>query len=651
MNRLDEKFHRIDAKAMTELMDLLSMQLNLGAGIQISGDSGSGKSNLGEQMFIRNFEQGIPSAYFDPHGDSVNKIHKILLEKSRSRTARKLIFLRPSDLTTAFGFNPLYTTHNPVEEPVAYAAQVNKRVETTAKIIFSLFGESNFEGRTKLRQYLTLWLKLLAQSKLTLADATFLADPDSPVYRQLVDLAPDPKSKFKLEKLVGQKQSEVNAEIGSTESRVMPVLDHPVCQMMFSRRENNIDFRWLIDNDYSLLVDLSMSSEVNGKEFPDALTEEVQQLICNLMLTQYLDTVLSIPLEKRRQRLLFIDELPVFESSAPILMKACTEIRKFLTKFVFMHQGSTRFQGGHDNEFLQAISKMCTANVFFAHSGDDADYFASPFARQLYDMHEIKYEHWADQEFSLDPEIIELLATSESSSTQESKSRSTGSSSQTTTSQGDAQRRQESALDTPYATDSRNKSDSLTSTESNQSSSSTTSANSVTRSQALKSRSEVRRVLQSVQFASADEQAIDVTNLMAEQLPGECMVQVKGMGILRAKTELTSIKFPNLKSRLKRYVAEFFDKQKQLPWFSDANEEYRNRLQFVDSIAGYLGRLIEERKQRSNPRLDHVDLGKELSANQPAIEGSIDNTANGSNDREDQKSKGKHDPDSYEGDF
>ena len=646
MSKINEKFKRVDAKTMTELMDLLCKQLNLGAGIQISGDSGSGKSNLGEQMFIQNFERGVPSAYFDPHGDSVNKIHKILLEKSRSRVQKKLIFLRPADLTTAFGFNPLYTTHNPVEEPVAYAAQINKRVETTAKVIFSLFGESNFEGRTKLRQYLTLWLKLLAQSKLTLADATFLADPDSPVYRQLVELAPDPKSKFKLEKLMGQKPSEVAAEIGSTESRVMPVLDHPVCQMMFSRRENNIDFRWIIENDYSLLVDLSTSSEVDGIEYPDALTEEVQQLICNLMLTQYLDTVLSIPLKKRKQRLLFIDELPVFESSAPILMKACTEVRKFLTKFVFMHQGSTRFPNGHDNEFLQAICKMCTANIFFAHSGDDAEYFASPFARKLYNMHEVKYEHWGDREFSLDPEIIELLGSNESTSTQESTSLTKGTANQNTRSKGDAQKRQESALDTPYATDSRNESDSFSSNESSQSGKSTTRSSSTTRSQTLKSRSEVRRVLESVQFASADEQAIEVTNWMADQSPGECMVQVKGVGILRAKTELTSLKFPNLTSRLERYVADFFENQKKLPWFSDANEEYLRRIGFVESISDYLSGLIEERKRHVNPRLDESEIDAEL-----LIEGKVERSTESIVSTHTEEPKGKFDPESYDWDF
>ncbi len=60
-----------------EFVDLfheILLNPNQGAGIDVSGASGSGKSNLMEWAAIESMKLGIPILVIDPHGDSARRI-------------------------------------------------------------------------------------------------------------------------------------------------------------------------------------------------------------------------------------------------------------------------------------------------------------------------------------------------------------------------------------------------------------------------------------------------------------------------------------------------------------------------------------------------------------------------------------------------
>ena len=111
-----------------------------------------------------------------------------------------------------------------------------------------------------------------------------------------------------------------------------------------------LHFEEIYRKDQSLIINL---------ECGQTLTKEVQRMLANLILTQYLGVVMSTPLHLRKKRFCLIDELPVFsESCGPLLEEMCRQIRKFQTSFVFMHQGSSGFpMRQQDPFFLKAAAK------------------------------------------------------------------------------------------------------------------------------------------------------------------------------------------------------------------------------------------------------------------------------------------------------
>src|SRR5438874_11659399 len=72
-----------------------------GAGVQISGDSGSGKSNALEVILDRLAR--VPTAgllFIDPHGSSARKLRRMMLSAGRS-VAHRLVYIHPAAIEDA----------------------------------------------------------------------------------------------------------------------------------------------------------------------------------------------------------------------------------------------------------------------------------------------------------------------------------------------------------------------------------------------------------------------------------------------------------------------------------------------------------------------------------------------------------------------
>jgi hypothetical protein len=170
-------------------------------------------------------------------------------------------------------------------------------------------------------------------------------------------------------------------------------------------------------------------------------------------------------------------------------------------------------------------------------------------------------------------------------------------------------------------------------------------------SQALKGRAETRKVLQSVNFKTSDEQLIETVNHVEMQRTGEAVVIVKGVGIVRAQVPEVKLSFPKLQNTLSRYVNEFMKSQLSLPWFSDANEAYRQRLEFEASISAHLQSLIKEKNERVNPRLEGPSSTLTFPGQAVELPSIPKDESPEMPTTKSKPTKSQHDPEEYDGDF
>ncbi len=567
------RVRRLRRDQFGRLLEAAVLDDNMGAGLQISGTSGSGKSNIAEWLAVRMHARGLPFLYFDPHGNSARKILRMCLDLPPSQRRRVLYvcFTDPEHVTC---INPLAVPQLGQPEYV-YESQLRVRVEHTAQVIFSLFGEGavGFASRTLLRKWLTRWLTTLARSRLTLADALLLADPKQPIYEQLLRLVPDDLARQQMESLITLKTSELEAEIGSARNRLMGVLDHPVSQTVFSGRENVLDFGAIYKAGVSVIFDFDKG---------DLLTDDAQQLIANLALNQYLATVLATPEHQRRRRLCFVDELAVFASSAPLLQPMCTEIRKFKTKFAFLHQGSARFPDRHENEFLNTITDMCRLQLFFRHAAADAQFFGKQVSLATWGQPQIKHIQRVPQQFTVGHDLVELTDTSQGTSdgdtigTSDASASGTqeGTSSQLTDTLGAAVNRAENATTnssssstSKASSEGRQSGTSSTQTRTTSDSRTTTRSQSRTVKQQLLPRIITKDIVTSVQFSTPEEIDRDHAGTIVQFGTGEAYLLIGGLGTFIGQAPLAV----DVLARTPRYAArrlqEFFAEQWQRPEF------------------------------------------------------------------------------------
>jgi hypothetical protein len=474
------------------------------------------------------------------------------------------------------------------------------QVELAANIILGAVGESaiGFAQRPVLRKWITRWLWLLWRSKLTLADAGMLIDPQNPVYDLLIQLAPYEMARHQMESLPGMRAAELEAEIGSARNRIANVLEHPAAEVLLSRRKNTIDFRKLYDDETSVIVDLDRAG---------ILSEEVQRLICNIVLNQYLAVVLSTPEPLRRRRLCMIDELPVFnESCGPLLERMCTEIRKYKTSFMFLHQGGARFPGRTENEFLLTILDMCRVKVFFRHNVD-AEFFGKLVALSAHGKPRIKHVQTSIQQLTVGQEIVQLIDHGEGTSDMTGQTTTEG----TTDTQGDSSAVSNALSQAVKNVDSRTKTDGTTKTSNNSSAVSkakatqqtTTRTTNKTVKQTLVPILRTDEVVSSLQFFTKEEIEWAAGAVIKELKTGEAVVMVDGMGIWQTQTPEAKEPFGHAPKFAAQKLADWWAKIVKRPEFASPTAIQDERKEFLACL------LKELRKLSSQQSWDRIADG------------------------------------------
>lgn len=564
---------------------------NMGAGIMASGVSGSGKTNIAEWAFLEHVKDGLPALWFCPHGDSAKKLRRQIVMLP-SKVQQKVIYIRASDLRRIASLRPLHVDRNGMNE-FEYRARVMNRVGHMRHLLLASVGEgdSGVVGKPLLRKWTTTLLTIGAMSGLNVADLVHLLNVNSPVFKLLTELCPDMVSRAQLAELPEMRPSDREFEISSTRSRLMALLENVAVQMILGRTDNNVlNMNNVIDSGTSIIFDLATES---------MLSAEDQRMIANLYLSEFLNAVMERPAESRADYLCVLDELPVFDLSAPLINRALTEIRKFRTKFWFSFQGSSRFPGRQENEFLNNIISQCRVHLYLQHGAGDAKFFAQELSLASFDPLRIKHEQKTPQQFLDHHEIIKLTdhGVSESEKTSQGSSDTAGNSRQSTignTRGHSTSIREQIGRLNEVVTEASNG----TRTESDSAGSSTSHTDNYSTSIGRgRSRTEKESVLPvyrtdmittSVQFFSSEEWNLMTASAMTKFRPGECAFYVRGIGSCWGKLPLSVDRLARTPKSAARRIAAHDEILMAIPWYATPEEIVANRQQFLNALLNQL---------------------------------------------------------------
>ena len=511
-----------------------------GAGVQISGDSGSGKSNALEVILERIARTQAGLLFIDPHGTSAKKLRRMILNAGPS-VAKRLVYIHPAsveDTTQKLAtINPLFVPGVP--GTLRWKARLAVVVDIVGKILLAAWGETDFSSKPILFKNVTRILTTLAYTGLSLADAKLFLDLLSPAYRPLVQACPDLIARNEMDELPDLRVSDRLAQIESAKNRFLGLLSNPVFEAMVGRSDGALDFQRLYDERALVIVNLELGGVLRPMD---------QEILANLFLTLAVFTILNAPAERRYPYFLALDELPVFASSFELLEWLSGQTRKFLARLVVCHQGVNRFPDRGEDRLLHAITSQCRSHLFFRHGSPvDAEFFGRILALPEYTAKIPKHIQTTPMQFQVGHRLVVLTDESEGLSESSGTSDTSGTTDTTTNSTGDGDafsdgRTLREAVECARS-EVRNRSSSRAASNASGSQRSATSSqsqgrtHSVTRKQSLVPIIETRSIVTGIQFYSKEELEAEKASGLTKLKTGEALLYITG-------TPAVPVKFP-----------------------------------------------------------------------------------------------------------
>jgi len=369
-------------------------------GIQISADSGAGKSNLMAALMLAAIRLGYPMFLFDPHGDLARLMRSILVRFGDS-IRRRLYCITPSDTSVVNPINPAFIDADGVDDHTREARR-SMKCSHVARIILYAWGERDFNAKPLLFKWLNRYVKLVSQLGLSLADIRHFLDVGSPIYHGLVRAVPDLMARIELEELADMRPDLREGFIASTKNRLLGCFGNPVVEATLGRTDKRVlNFRQLIQEGAIVLVNLEQGA---------VLSEEDREIIANLILNELLFAIYTTPEEERVPSFSFFDELPVFSSCAEQITSALRQVRKFKHRFVCAHQGTQFFHEKTEDTLLNALIGQCGTHFYMRHINPvDAKFFAEVLSLPSYDPEKVKNVITQQQQYQDGHEIVTLV--------------------------------------------------------------------------------------------------------------------------------------------------------------------------------------------------------------------------------------------------
>lgn len=573
------------------------------AGIALTGDSGTGKSNTMNVLMDALARQDVGLTLLDPHGDLAQDFEHSCSALPRRLRERCQVF-RPSDLSRMVSLNPLYVP-DPGDNWLRWRARIASKVSQVARILLYAWGERDFNGKPVLFKWLTRVLTTMATAGMTLSDARHFFQVGGDVYQALANAAPDVLARVEMNDLIEMRPREREDLIASTKNRLLGFLENPVVELALGHPHSWIEPSTMIREGWITIVSLERGG---------VLREEDQEIFANLWLSELLNAAYDLPRHERTPHVVFLDELPVFGSSFDVLTRALAQVRKFKIRFVAGFQGSQLFPDRTEDRLLNALISQCRTTVVFRHKNPvDAKFFGElvtlpvldPLAekhrltqtQQYQDGNDVAFltdesDNWSDAEQSGGSQSD---AQSDTATDTTASNRSTGTSDTTTKNERalseavSRARSDQTGSSTSRATSSGN-----TRTDSASWSNTNTRGGGRTRKMTLAPRLRWREIVTSIQFFSPEEQVAYGARDVTRQATGEAVVYTAGAAPMHVRFPLARGPFARTPKFAAKQLQSLRTVIASLPLFATPAQIVAERREFERRLITHLGQLAIE---------------------------------------------------------
>jgi type IV secretory pathway TraG/TraD family ATPase VirD4 len=295
----------------------------------IIGKTGMGKTSLILNMALNDIYNGSGICLIDPHGDMIES----LLDYIPSERINDVIYFNPADINYPVALNVL-ENKEPERRHLVVAGLIS--------VFRKLYGEY-WQHRQEHILRNTILALLDYPSDKTLLDIYQMLS-DWRFRKQIVEKIQDPivrtfwKNEFS--KYVYQFKGEALAPI---QNKLGAFLSTPLIRNIVGQPKSKIDFRWVMDNQKILLVNLA-----KGR-----IGEDNSSFLGSLIITKLQLAAISridIPEEQRKDFYLFVDEFQNFVSTETF-EGILSEARKYRLCLTLAHQ----YIGQLDEDLTKAI--------------------------------------------------------------------------------------------------------------------------------------------------------------------------------------------------------------------------------------------------------------------------------------------------------
>ncbi len=302
------------------------------------------------------------------------------------RVRRRVLDVKLCDLRRGVSINPLAVPGQRSDNH-AYRARRATKVSHVRQILLGAWGEGEqgIVSRPQLAKLTDVYLNTLADCGLTIPDVELFFDVGQPEYQALARSAADLMAQVELELLADLRPRDREELIASTKNRFHGILQNSiVCTTLGCvDPERVLDMRRVIREGTILIINLERGG---------VLRDEDVQIFANLFLHEILFAVFSMPRHERVPYFLILDELPDFQSCAPLLLRALRHVRKYKLRLVGAHQGTQFFGERTQDRLLHALVAQCRLHYYFQHADPvDAKFFGEVIKLPLLDGRRVKH--------------------------------------------------------------------------------------------------------------------------------------------------------------------------------------------------------------------------------------------------------------------
>jgi len=323
--------------------------------VYIVGKTGVGKSTLLENMVISDIRTGKGVAFFDPHGESAEK----LLDFVPEERLNDVIYFDPSDLENPIAFNPMEQVDTEFRHLVASGIMG----------VFKKIWPDAWSARMEYILNNTILALLEYPDSTILGIMRMFSEPN---YRKkIVDNLKDPVIRaFWVNEFSKYTQRLETEALAAIQNKVGQFISNPLIRNIMGQPRSTINMREIMDGGKILIVNLS-----KGK-----IGEDNSRLLGAMMISRLQLAAMSrvdVPEEKRRDFFLYVDEFQNFatESFANIL----SEARKYRLGLILAHQYISQLVDADNTKVRDAVFGNVGTIISFRVGGADAEFLEKEF--------------------------------------------------------------------------------------------------------------------------------------------------------------------------------------------------------------------------------------------------------------------------------